>query len=73
MNLKNEINSRFMGDRSRVDRLAELTTQEIESLHTRMTNIENAMSLMQETFMNMERMLLAVLQEGEDGGSKEAE
>jgi hypothetical protein len=56
-NLKNEINSRFMGDRSRTDYLADLLTEEIKDLNERMSLIENAMSIMQEVLVRIELSL----------------
>jgi hypothetical protein len=57
MNFKNEINSRFMSDRGKIETLADLMTKESESLNHRMLMIENSLSLMQEALIRIESML----------------
>lgn len=60
MNLKNEINSRFMGDRSRLDLLAELTTKEVEGVNHRIQMLENAISVMQEAMVRIENAINSI-------------
>lgn len=54
MNLKNEINSRFMGDRTRVDMLAELATKEIDQLNSKIDLLDRTVKVMQEAMLRME-------------------
>ena len=54
MNFKNEINSRFMGDRTRQDALADLITKEFEALHSKVALLERTISIMQEAMVRME-------------------
>lgn len=54
MNLKNEINSRFLGERTRVDLLADLTTKEITQINEKLAKLESTMGVMQEAFVKLE-------------------
>jgi flagellar biosynthesis chaperone FliJ len=54
MDIKKELNSRFMGDRSRLDYLADIVSKQIEAQNLRIDQIQNAVGLMQEALMRME-------------------
>jgi hypothetical protein len=55
---KKEINSRFMGDRTRTEFMADLITEEFTNQNLRIQALENVISLMQEAMMRMELSIL---------------
>lgn len=62
---KKELNSRFMGDRTKMDYMADLLTKEFNSYNNRLQAIENALSVMQEAMIRMEVAILTPKEENE--------
>jgi hypothetical protein len=63
--IKKEINSRLMGDRTRVDYMADVISAEMNSYNNRLQAIENALSVMQEAMIRMEATILTPKEENE--------